>query len=113
MAGFFISAFDTLRSCWVVSIGQFILGSEWQRSACMGTQQKQALVAVLALFYTHVRFLDLNLYWPSALDLASPAGSASCLYSSHSGRGISMPSTRRPYVIPPSLDIGRRICSCQ
>lgn len=38
-----------------------------------------------------------------------PAGSASFLNSSQSGRGISMPSVKRPYVMPPKRAMGRRI----
>jgi hypothetical protein len=43
-----------------------------------------------------------NNHCPSAFAFANPAGSASFLSSSQSGRGSSKPSSTLPYVIPPS-----------
>jgi hypothetical protein len=49
-------------------------------------------------------------YCPSCFGFTIPRASAVSFISDHSGRGISTPSAKRPYVIPPSLLMGRRIC---
>jgi hypothetical protein len=55
-------------------------------------------------------------YCPSCFGFTIPRASAVSFISDHSGRGISTPSAKRPYVMPPSLLMGRRICgsrACQ
>jgi hypothetical protein len=54
--------------------------------------------------------LPCHCYWPSSFGFTIPRASAVSRISDHSGRGISTPSAMRPYVIPPSLLTGLRIC---
>jgi hypothetical protein len=57
-----------------------------------------------------------HFYCPSCFGFTIPRASAVSFISDHSGRGISTPSAKRPYVMPPSLLMGRRICrsrACQ
>ena len=50
---------------------------------------------------------------PSCFGFTIPRASAVSRISDHSGRGISTPSAMRPYVMPPSLLMGLRICSIE